>query len=142
MLETPPDEPIVQVQRVEHSVAEYAKAMADGVQFPPIVVFDDGKTLWLADGHHRVEAARLAGLGVILAEEHKGGRRDALLYACGANAAHGVRRTNADKRLAVTLMLRDKEWCKWASRDIARLVRSTRASCARCARSYLRTIRR
>jgi ParB-like chromosome segregation protein Spo0J len=104
----------------DEAVAEYAAAMKAGARFPPVVVFDDGDTLWLADGHHRVEAARRAGRMEIRAEEHKGGRRDALLYACGANATHGVRRTNADKRLAVTLILRDEEWCKWSSREIAR----------------------
>jgi hypothetical protein len=104
----------------EEAVVEYAEAMTASVQFPPIVVFDDGETLWLADGHHRVEAARRAGFTVLRAEEHEGGRRDALLYACGANATHGVRRTNADKRLAVTLMLRDEEWRQWSSREIAR----------------------
>jgi ParB-like chromosome segregation protein Spo0J len=104
----------------DEAVAEYAAAMKSGARFPPIVVFDDGETLWLADGHHRVQAARRAGLEEVLAEEYKGGRRDALLYACGANAAHGVRRTNADKRFAVRLMLRDEEWCKWSSREIAR----------------------
>jgi hypothetical protein len=104
----------------DEAVAEYAKAMADGVQFPPIVIFRDGETLWLADGHHRIQAARRAGLKTIRAEEHSGGRREALLHACCANAAHGVRRTNRDKRCAVTLMLRDEEWCQWSSRDIAR----------------------
>ena len=105
----------------ENAVEEYADAMRTAqAKFPPVVVFDERGTLWLADGHHRVEAARRAGRKVIRAKIHAGGRREALLHACGANAAYGVRRTNADKRLAVTLMLRDKEWRDWAGRVIAR----------------------
>src|SRR5262245_40145107 len=87
------------------AVAEYAQAMNASDPFPPIVVFEDGEGLWLADGHHRVEAARRAGRKVVCADLRAGGRREALLHACGANAAHGIRRTNADKRRAVTLML-------------------------------------
>jgi ParB-like nuclease family protein len=104
----------------ENAVEEYADAMRAQAKFPPVVVFEEGETLWLADGHHRVEAARRVERMAIRAEIHAGGRREALLHACGANAEHGVRRTNADKRLAVTLMLRDKEWRQWSGREIAR----------------------
>lgn len=38
----------------------------------------------------------------------------------GANASHGLRRTNEDKRRAVTVLLTDSEWAKWADREIAR----------------------
>jgi hypothetical protein len=51
----------------------------------------------------------------------QGTRRDAILHAAGANAAHGLRRTNADKRRAVETLLRDEEWSKWSDREIARL---------------------
>jgi ParB-like chromosome segregation protein Spo0J len=115
------------------AVAEYAEAMNARVRFPPIVVFEDGETLWLADGHHRVEAARRVGRKQVRAEVHAGGRREALLHACGANAKHGVRGTNVDKRRAVTLMLRDEELRQWSNREVARrcavdegLVRSVR----------------
>jgi len=141
------------------AMAEYAKAMVASVPFPPIVVFEDGEALWLADGHHRVEAARCAGRKVVRAEVYAGGRREALLHACGANAAHGVRRTSADKRRTVTLMLSQGALTvdggatahlalatlSGASGQTARspdAAQSTRASCARSASSYLRRIRR
>jgi ParB/Sulfiredoxin domain len=104
----------------ENAVAEYAQAMKSGAEFPPIVVFRDGKTRWLADGCHRVAAAERRGRRTIRAEVRPGDRRKAVLYACGANAAHGVRRTNADKRRAVILMLGDEEWRDWSNREIAR----------------------
>jgi hypothetical protein len=104
----------------ENAVEEYADAMRAQAKFPPVVVFEEYEALWLADGHHRVEAARRVGRMAIRAEVHAGGRREALLHACGANATHGLRRTNADKRQAVTLMLDDPEWRQWSSREIAR----------------------
>jgi hypothetical protein len=52
---------------------------------------------------------------------HEGGKRDALLHATGANAEHGHRRTNADKRNAVTVLLRDEEWGSWNSREISKI---------------------
>ncbi len=99
---------------------EYAAAMAEGAQFPPVIVYQDAGGYWLADGFHRLEAAKRAGRGWLEAEVRQGSRRDALLFACGANASHGVRRTNADKRRAVTLLLEDAEWSHWSDREIAR----------------------
>ena len=101
-------------------VDEYVHAMKEGATFPPIVVFFDGSTHWLADGFHRVEAAERAGLTELAADVRRGVQRDAVLFACGANAAHGLRRTNADKRRSVETLLRDEEWGKWSDREIAR----------------------
>jgi hypothetical protein len=104
----------------EQTVQEYAEAMREGAQFPPIVVFHDGSKHWLADGFHRFMAARKADLAELDAVVHQGTRRDAVLYSVGANAAHGLPRTNADKRLAVTMLLQDDEWAAWSDREIAR----------------------
>lgn len=48
-----------------------------------------------------------------------GGRIDALKAALSANAAHGIRRGNADKRRAVEIALR--EFGKLSSRQIAEM---------------------
>lgn len=101
-------------------VKEYAEAMGDGAQFPPVVVYSDGKINWLADGFHRFYAAREAGLKELPADIRTGGQRDAMLHAAGANATHGLRRTNADKRAAVMLLLADPEWSQWSNREIAK----------------------
>ena len=101
-------------------VDDYAQAMKDGAAFPPIVVYFDGSEYWLSDGFHRVEAAERAGLTEISADVRRGTQRDAILNACSANAAHGLRRTNADKRRAVETLLRDEEWAKWSDGEIAR----------------------
>ena len=101
-------------------VYEYAELMQEGVKFPPIVVYHDGEDYWLADGFHRIAAAKEAKRTAIEADVRQGTRRDAVLHSVGANADHGLRRTNDDKRRAVEMLLRDDEWSKWSDREIAR----------------------
>lgn len=102
------------------TVNDYISAMKDGAKFPPVVVYQDAEKYYLADGYHRVAAALKLEQNTITAKVHVGNRRDAMLYAVGANANHGLRRTRADKRRAVEMMLRDDEWRHWSDRQIAR----------------------
>jgi hypothetical protein len=97
--------------------------------FPPVEVYYDGESYWLADGFHRLAALRKVmrwpedNTDVVFAVPaivHAGDRRAAVLHAAGANAAHGLRRSNADKRRAVETLLRDEEWGQWSDREIAR----------------------
>jgi hypothetical protein len=63
---------------------------------PPVVVFDTEEGLLLADGYHRVAAARRRGLETIEAEVRLGSRQDALRYAArvgGRAARHLPRRS-------------------------------------------------
>jgi hypothetical protein len=103
----------------EATVAAYAEAIKAGVKLPPVRVWDDEKTLWLSDGFHRAEAALRCGHSKIEVERLVGGQREALLDAIGANAAHGLPRSNADKRRAIEAMLADPEWVTWTDRRIA-----------------------
>lgn len=105
------------------TVEEYAEALKTGAKFPPVVVFYDGESNWLADGFHRVEAHKKLGTDMMEAVVHQGDRRDAILHSVGANSEHGVRRTNADKRRAVERLLRDEEWSRWTDSEIARRCR-------------------
>lgn len=101
-------------------VTEYTEDMDRGDTFPPLVVFFDGARHWLADGFHRFYAATNAGRQDVECDVREGGLRDAVLYSCGANASHGMRRTNDDKRRSVTRLLLDEEWARWSDREIAR----------------------
>jgi hypothetical protein len=101
-------------------VEEYADLMKSGVDFPGPVAFFDGSVHWLADGFHRVQAARSAGVQSLHCVVEEGGLRDAVLYSCGANAKHGIQRTSADKRRAVLKLLQDAEWTKWSNNAIAK----------------------
>jgi hypothetical protein len=103
----------------EATVAEYAALNKAGEALPPVRVFDDNKTLWLSDGFHRVEAALRAGYSEITVERLVGGHDEALLDAIGANAAHGLPRSNADKRRAIEAMLAHPVWSTWTDRRIA-----------------------
>lgn len=108
------------VDTYQPKVDEYAEAMKRGETFPPIKVFFDGKTYWVADGFHRVPAAQQAGMKTIEADVTKGERRDAILYSVGCNSTHGLPRTRDDKWKAVEKLLKDPEWQKWSGREIAR----------------------
>ncbi len=119
----------------DQAIADYAGAMRDGVKFPPIVVFKEEtafKELALADGvkpamvyrlshgYHRYHAAKRVGLDEILCEIHMGGWKQAVLYAVGANDSQkSLRRTNADKRRSVEIVLAEKEWAAKSDKWIA-----------------------
>jgi len=70
-------------------------------EMPPIDVFLDGETLWLADGFHRHAAAGKAGAKRISCHVRKGSLNDARWYSYKANQEHGLRRSSADKAKAV-----------------------------------------
>lgn len=122
-------------------IQEYAEAMIAGDVFPPVTTFHDGAVYWLADGFHRVNAALRAGRETIEATVHQGTQRDAILWSISANATHGLRRTNEDKRRAVTRLLQDPECAGLAAtagrhchvgRRIAAGGRVTALAVARC----------
>lgn len=102
------------------TVDEYSEAMAEGDTFPPIVVFFDGSSYWLADGFHRYFGADHAGLTEIQAEVLHGTQQDAQLFSFSVNAAHGLRRTNADKRKAVMGALQHPVSGQWSDNKIAK----------------------
>jgi uncharacterized ParB-like nuclease family protein len=101
------------------TVADYAEAQAAGAKFPPVTVFYDGSRYVAADGFHRIAAALRIGVAHIEGDVRKGGKTEALKFALGCNAHHGLRRTNADKRHAVELALR--EFPKLSDRALAEM---------------------
>ena len=102
-------------------VSEYAEALKAGAVFPPVVVFEDGVSMWLADGFHRFHAHLTAGLSEIECDVRIGTQRQAILFSLSANASHGLRRTNEDKRKAVMTLLNDAEWSTWSDNAIAKV---------------------
>src|SRR5215211_1563489 len=82
-------------------VREYADEMANGAEFPPAGIVSDGTTFWLYDGFHRVAAAHELGHQEIEADVAEGDFWLAVERSAAANATHGLRRTNADKRRAI-----------------------------------------
>lgn len=106
----------------QETITEYAEAMVNGDQFPPLTVFHNGTIYALVKGFHRIKAH-------IAAFDNKpirckivvGNRRDALKEALADNADHGLRLTREDKRKKVKLALADEEWGQWSDREIAKL---------------------
>lgn len=107
----------IDMERVE----EYAEAMKIGDAFPDITVYWNGEDYWLADGFHRVYAARAAGVLEITAMVHEGMTRDALRWALSANSKHGMPRTIADKLRCLELAMRDQEWQRYPATELAKL---------------------
>lgn len=101
------------------TVAGYAERMAAGDEFPPVDLFGTDGRYWIGDGWHRIMAVKQVGADSIRATAHDGGRHDALKYALGANAKHGHRRSNADKRRCVEIAI--AEFPTLSSRAIAEL---------------------
>lgn len=102
-----------------HTINDYAERMRAGDEFPPVVLFVERGRFWIGDGWHRIMAAQSVDLAEIAAEARTGGRAEALKFALGANGTNGLRRSNADKRRAVEIAL--KEFSKLSSNAIAEL---------------------
>ena len=102
------------------TIEEYQEAYKAKAEMPPIIAFYDGTDYWLADGFYRTVAAETIKMREISCDVRQGTQRDAILYSVGANATHGLRRTNEDKRRAVMMLLNDPKWAKWSDREIAR----------------------
>jgi hypothetical protein len=93
-----------------------------GAERPPVVFFD-GNEYWLADGFHRNRAAQMAKYRDLEFLVHDGTLRDAIRYAAGANADHGLPRSNADKRLAVLMLLKDQDFRKLSNSQLAEIAK-------------------
>jgi hypothetical protein len=111
--------------RVKYFIQHYQ----EGSAIPPIRVVDDGQTLWLADGFHRVEAARAQPSPFTLpARIRSGTKRDAILWAMESNAENALPFTDHDIRRNVTRLLMDPEWCQRSDRAIAHITGSHKST--------------
>ena len=106
----------------------YTEDLQNGAVFPAIDVFREkgSARIIMADGFHRHRAHINADRDEIDCTVHKGGMKDALIFAAGSNFDHGLRRTNADKRHAVEMCLRDPEISQLTRQEIADICRVTK----------------
>ncbi len=110
----------IREQLDEATIEDYAAVYREAAgNMPPVEAVGDGTDYWLTDGFHRLEAAKRAEVVALPVRVIGGTKREAVLRACGRNAEHGLRRTNADKRRAVARLLADDEWREWSDRRIA-----------------------
>ena len=99
----------VRVTVSEETVQRYFDAMVDEAArdaFPPVTLFRDPKNrLWLADGHHRVMAAKRRKFTSILAVVRSGTQTDAIWEAAKANGRNGLQLSNVDIRRAIGMIV-------------------------------------
>ena len=108
------------VRHCDKTIAEFAEQMRGGAEFPPITIFEvDGRRV-LTDGHHRLLAARKAGLKSISANVHAGTYKEALRSSIQANAKLKLNFTNEDKRESVRQALAEFQ-SELSHREIAKL---------------------
>jgi hypothetical protein len=87
----------------EAAVQRYMEAFE---QLPPVDIFQTPEhPRLLADGFHRVEAARRLGKGTIIAYVQPGSRREALEHASVANMRSGEPLTTAERQAAILRMV-------------------------------------
>lgn len=110
------------VETDKTAVAEYAERLEANDQLPPVVVFFDGETYWLAEGFHRLLAHKKAGRKQIDCIVIEGTKADAQWHALQSNKSHGLRRTIEDKKHAVLMALEHPKGKDLSDRGIADLV--------------------
>ncbi len=106
----------------EAHVQDLIVALEQGDTLPPVEVMFDGESYWLYDGYHRTEAASRLGRFTVMAEIRQGTREDAQWASYGVNRAHGLKRTNEDKKRAVMAALKHPNAASQSNVQIARHV--------------------
>lgn len=111
----------VRVRLDRHTIDEYQEALENGAEMPALIVYHEpnSQRYILADGFHRLYAMVNLGWDRVDCEVREGRLVDALIEALSANQSHGLRRTNADKRNAVQMALKDPEISKLTQQEIA-----------------------
>lgn len=121
--------------RLDKEPSLYVEDYSDGLAgaFPALDVFliGDDPTYYLVDGWHRLQAALMTGLRMINCRILRGTMQDAVRYALKANSRHGLKRSRADKRNAVSIAIRNfrglsngaiAELCAVSDRFVDRIV--------------------
>ncbi|HEX4138239.1 MAG TPA: ParB/Srx family N-terminal domain-containing protein [Bryobacteraceae bacterium] len=101
-------------------VEEYAALLREGVAFPAVRVWFDDTNYWLADGHQRVAAAKLAGIKEVVATVFHGTLTDAQWDSYSANSEHGLRRTRADLRVILERAFRHEKGWRMSNYELSR----------------------
>ena len=103
------------------TVYRYRDDMKAGDEFPLMQTVFDGTNYWLVDGFHRWHAYKLLGIKSIDIEYKPGTLEEAQVMSFGANAKHGLPRTNKDKRRVVEVALEHPLTKDKSDREIAKI---------------------
>ncbi|WP_185984115.1 ParB/RepB/Spo0J family partition protein [Aureimonas mangrovi] len=91
---------LFQVRELYDQHAEdIARALRDGAEVPPLLVLRAGRRVIVIDGHHRLEAHRLAGkLAAVPVVGFEGTLREAVLEACARNSVTKLPMTAGERQ--------------------------------------------
>lgn len=109
-------------ESVDHdAIAEYAEIYrTNPASMPAVRVVLVAGTPMIVDGFHRASAAKAAGVVELEVEVVAIGTiENAIEEAARANQGHGIRRTRADKRRAVAMLLQLPHWQRHSARMLA-----------------------
>lgn len=106
-------------------VQDLVDALGKGQVLPAVEVVDDGGRYLVWDGHHTAEAYRVSAAKTIPVSVRKGTLEDAIALAAGTNYKHGLKRTSADKRRAVDMLLSIPTWRDRSDNWIAETTRTS-----------------
>lgn len=93
-------------------ITEYEENLKNNIPMPPAQgMMDESGNVYVFDGIHTTSARNNRGEEAVPVLLRLGSRTEAEMEASRANATHGAKRTPADKRHAVELLLRNSELC-------------------------------
>ena len=97
----------------------YQEAAPGEEPFPPLDVFHVQDTYYVADGFHRLAAAREADRETLPCQVHAGSKRDAMVFACFANVRRGLRYHHGDWGRILARLSADPEVARRSDRQLA-----------------------
>lgn len=106
----------------QDTVDRYVEDMKEGDIFPPIEVIREGGKYYVWDGFHREKAHRVLGKEQIVANVEEGTLRQAIWKSFGANAHHGLPRSERNVAVILGRIFEDVRWRKKSVRAIAEQV--------------------
>lgn len=106
----------MRVEMDDDAIEEYA---LDVDKLPPGKAMRCPEGLYLYDGWHTYEAHLKADRKSMRLQVVEGFVQDAIIAACASNLTHGLQRTDADKRKAITTLLGIGPWEDRSDRAIA-----------------------
>jgi hypothetical protein len=114
----------------QNKVNEYAEQMEEGIVFPPITVFFDGSSYWLASGFHRLFAEKQRSTETLKVNLINGTVDEATWFALGDNK-HGLNMTAEDYRRSIEIALNHPKWSTYSNAQIAAHVGVSASTVAR-----------
>jgi hypothetical protein len=103
----------------DNVVKRYAAMMQEGSKFPPVEIITDGKSNFLLNGFHRYFAHLKLNNKYIEANIVNGTQRQAIWLSFSANKENAFPRQFGTEKEIVQKILKDEQWSKKSTREIA-----------------------